>query len=708
MKKTTFLAFCLALSALGAQAQNPSNNKMDLRLRQAVSELSVLEPDSNGKVEHRKLNFDDGIQVTFRVDDADAFASDIKAKGLEPRVITDKIVNVYVPVSQVEEITNRSDVRRALGPKYVRPFLKTTRAAMGVDDVHNGTGLETPFTGEGVLIGIIDQGFQPRHVAFLNSESKPRVKQYWNRKNYANNKNTSPSNSIPTGSDGFTGGHATHVSCIAAGTNLANISSISSPNEFYGMAPGADLYMIPSSFDMSEIIEDVKTIGEYAASKGQPYVINMSFGMDAGPHDGSTDYDQAIDALITGDNPGFICAAMGNEAGDKLHQSTTFTSTTDAQTKAITFSFDDCDYDYLYCTAYEVANDGQQHITITPCYVTGSKRTAITNMPSSWINEGIDPNNNKHFVEFYFKVDNFQDTYGSTAKFAIEYSGLKGDTIHTWCESGYGSISGGNGKYMVGEGAATIPHAFAIGAYCASNTFYSVTQSGTYGFGQTENKIASFSNRGPYLGTQKKPTATTPGVAINSAFDSKYSGFSSSATEISSIITLGSVKYYYGVMSGTSMATPVATGIVALWLSANPNLTYDDMMYIFENSSTSDSYTSKTWNETWGYGKINAYEGIKLALQLLETGIGDVPVGSSEPVTLSKGNDAWQVLFNSRESYANLALYDLNGRLISSRSLKGVQCGQTEDIALSALNAGTYILKIQTPNASIAKKVFVK
>lgn len=40
--------------------------------------------------------------------------------------------------------------------------------------------------------------------------------------------------------------------------------------------------------------------------------------------------------------------------------------------------------------------------------------------------------------------------------------------------------------------------------------------------------------------------------------------------------------YYYGVMNGTSMATPVVTGIIALWLQANPDLTPADIVRIMQ------------------------------------------------------------------------------------------------------------------------------
>ena len=53
-------------------------------------------------------------------------------------------------------------------------------------------------------------------------------------------------------------------------------------------------YLIPSSFMDGELVEDVKKIKEFAKSKNMPYVINMSFGSQLGPHDGTQPTDQAI------------------------------------------------------------------------------------------------------------------------------------------------------------------------------------------------------------------------------------------------------------------------------------------------------------------------------------------------------------------------------------------------------------------------------
>ena len=54
------------------------------------------------------------------------------------------------------------------------------------------------------------------------------------------------------------------------------------------------------------------------------------------------------------------------------------------------------------------------------------------------------------------------------------------------------------------------------------------------------------------------------------------------------------VRNFYGVMSGTSMATPVVTGVVALWLQANPMLTPEQIKEIISETSIRDTYTGGT------------------------------------------------------------------------------------------------------------------
>ncbi len=62
------------------------------------------------------------------------------------------------------------------------------------------------------------------------------------------------------------------------------------------------------------------------------------------------------------------------------------------------------------------------------------------------------------------------------------------------------------------------------------------------------------------------------------------------------------------MMHGTSAATPHVTGAIALLLQDNPALTPEDIRNLLSSSAEKDSLTGNVPNDTWGYGKLDAYK----------------------------------------------------------------------------------------------------
>lgn len=692
-------------------AQVPVNTegpKLEPALQQFVETGTAVRQNVGGRLGIRNIQVETPIDVIVNVKDADTVMNLLESQDEGAVRINDNLITARLTASQLQTLAENPEVYYIKKSRQFHPLMVNTRKAVKANDVHNGKDLETPFDGEGVLVAVIDQGFQPRHIAFYDADGNTRIKQYWNRRNYASNKNTKPTTVIPSGGDGFsTGGHATHVANIAGG-------SIVEGSSYYGIAPKSDLYLVSSSFDETELLDDIKTIAAYAKKQEQPVVVNLSLGSQMGPHDGSTPFDQGVSKLID-DGGVFVCGAMGNEGGQRIHATYAFKN--DGEVKNLVYSITDGET-LVPGEIWENNTNGKRNVTFKPFYMVGTTKTYLTStqMSQLYIYDSIDRYNNKHNLMFTVPLSTLRSISGSsTAVFGVELTGNENDTIHAWIEAEYGSFKSGSGnlsgnsQYLVSEAGASIPHGFAIAAYAATNTFNSADgyQYGGANTGQTVGQIAYFSSNGPWLGNVKKPTIAAPGFMVISAFSSYDGLFDATDYSIVSTVKKGSTTYYYGQMSGTSMATPVATGVVALWLQANPKLTYDQMIEIFESTAVHDNYAKADWDAKFGYGKIDAYAGIKKALEFAADGIDPVRTNSEAPVTLKKGSDAWRILFNTDERFANVALFSTNGQLIQQHNYEGLRRGEERVLSLQDVPSGVYVVRIQTAGAQLTRKVLV-
>lgn len=136
-----------------------------------------------------------------------------------------------------------------------------------------------PYTGKGVVIGIVDNGFQYDHVDFLNADkSDTRIKRVWDQHGTGNApegfgygaeyKTTAEIRAAKY--DLTSGFHATHVSGIASGSDKST--------PYYGVAPDADLVFVSFKSTNAQIVDGIKYVFDYAKSVGKPAVVNISLG----------------------------------------------------------------------------------------------------------------------------------------------------------------------------------------------------------------------------------------------------------------------------------------------------------------------------------------------------------------------------------------------------------------------------------------------
>ncbi|MBM7572346.1 S8 family peptidase [Aquibacillus albus] len=112
---------------------------------------------------------------------------------------------------------------------------------------------------------------------------------------------------------------------------------------------------------------------------------------------------------------------------------------------------------------------------------------------------------------------------------------------------------------------------------------------------RSDDEVASFSSRGPTIYGKTKPDILAPGVDIVS--------LRSPGSYLDKLQRQNRVGSDYFVLSGTSMATPICAGVVALILQQNPELTPQQVKELLKNGA--DMWRNRDPN-VYGAGYLNA------------------------------------------------------------------------------------------------------
>jgi len=138
-------------------------------------------------------------------------------------------------------------------------------------------------------------------------------------------------------------------------------------------------------------------------------------------------------------------------------------------------------------------------------------------------------------------------------------------------------------------------------------------------------------------------TATTAGAGITTTDRTGADGYNVSATASPGNL---SDRNYTNDFGGTSSAAPLVSGVVALMLEANPNLSWRDVQHVLANSARRNDPTDAGWgqngagkwvNSKYGFGVVDATAAVNLAKTWTTVGpevsatSGTITVGQSIP-----------------------------------------------------------------------------
>ena len=447
-------------------------------------------------------------------------------------------------------------------------------------------------------------------------------------------------------------------------TDEGSSSSDINPNEIEGSNQIVEQYLAFAS--------------AYAQQSEQPMVISASIGSNLGPHDGTGAVPEAISALSKHAIPVF---ASGNEGGKSYHVHYQFADDKPSFSVGLApflseYIVDEDDPDNPFYWSFTdkvrgytragqsgeislrvnvVSRDNtykiMEHVWSSPVITT----TLDNPDQSLFINSDDDPELHKYFRgKVYLGVRTLANgqreltvmpkgvckeirrvkVYAMT----ITVAGAPGTDVDLW-QNLYRFIPYEGDGYIVGDDFITgsdwssTPDAISVGSWCANTTARAHRQGmeDVESTDETLGDIATTSSYGTMFNGVTQPTVCAPGVNVVAAWNKYYDDalYSTPSTYLDAMAWQG---YPYAFLSGTSMATPAVSGIIALWLQANPKLTLADVKDILANSCDNDEFTAKN-PIRWGYGKINAKKG----LDYIQQGTGIVLMSDER----SKMEDVW-------------------------------------------------------------------
>lgn len=515
-------------------------------------------------------------------------------------------------------------------------------------------------------------------------------------------------------------------------------------NPYYGMAPDADLAVCAGQLYDSNILAGIANIVDYAKSQGKPAVVNLSIGSTIGPHDGSDATSQMIDILA---DDAIIFLAAGNEGDMPLSIVKTFTG---SDTEVKTFPFAQASFTGIYdfysndATPFDLTifiYDREKKATTYEYTISGGKDGETTISGSGYnVASYIKPpafekaydsksyllctastnksTNNRYSVRVQASLTYATSNRTRNFVWGVKLSGKAGQTVSATVNSSspgmFSSLNeagftAGNADLSISS-MACAKKAIAVGAYNARNTWPVV--SGLRGAtslayadmtGLQVGEIAGYSSYGTLVDGRQLPIVYAPGTAIISSISTPYynqipaNDPYGEKENISAIINQNDRLNYWQAQQGTSMATPIVAGAVALWLEADPTLTVDDVKSIIANNAKTPIKApgARAANPA---GLLNAFEGMKYVIEH-SSGVTDVAVDSDD-LMLNFDGSQWEAFVAGADS-VKADIYTVAGRLAASASADGSSVRFSTD----NLAKGIYIVNV---NGTYSRRIVVK
>ncbi len=553
-------------------------------------------------------------------------------------------------------------------------------------------------TGEGVRIAVIDSGFE------IDNPDLPEPIFAVDYSNYI----AEPDSDFTVSNETTHTGHGTHV----AGTILGQ--GTNSNGVWKGMAPDADFIALKVAHDNGgSIFFEPLIHSVYAASfYYDADLINISLGGWDEYHDGSSEDCQVVDLVYENGTVCFI--STGNDADDDYHFS------------GIINAMDVSDYIPINYSDTTFARDINYNVNLV--WYDGPDTNVQTNLDMVFYNSNLQPLAIQTVEEMTQSPRGTQSRYGTATVFGnntfyvriLNQSSIQ-LRYHLYIDSFNGKFAQPDSNYTIAAPACA-DNAVSIASYCSRIEWTNWQGLPFQMLYSTLYDIAPYSNRGPRIDDELKPTLTAPGTGLisirdNDAWGGPPFGLLWDPFVVSNSYAQGDdsggLPADYMYLTGTSMASPAACGSAALIKQYRPYISAQELIEILKNSARRDDFTTFEPNAKWGFGKIDVYNAVhNLASEnnVMET-TSEIMHVSNFP---NPFNPVTKIAFTlSKDMDVTVEIYNIKGQLIKKLLKKHLQCGNHtivwngKDENNKTISSGVYFYKIITSNNSIIKKMLL-
>lgn len=513
----------------------------------------------------------------------------------------------------------------------------TARSHHFINEVHAGSGgLESSYTGKGVIMGIVDTGVDFNHPDFRDASNVSRVVRFWDQTMPDDSNSPQPygygfvwdSTSINNGTctSNDNSGHGSTVAGQAAGNGLAN-------GQNKGMAPESTIIVVKTDFNRPNWTLTVADACDYifkvADSLDMPAVVNLSLGSYFGSHDGLDPASEMIETLLD-EKPGRIVIGAAGNSGEyqPYHQTSTVTSdtnfvwfrnraTTQFGPNAIFFELwsdmSDATFDFAFGadtegpawdfrgrTAFHSATEELNGVLYDTIW-NGANRIATIEVYMDQVGSNlqfqllafIDSTNYRY--RFETKGSGKYDLW-SGEEFGLNYMFPEAPPLAEFPDSIYYVAPDKNQSIVSSWNCSE--KVISVGNF--QNRKGHINKNLVYiSYPNPVGNLAPKSSKGPNRHGLQKPNISAAGDMSLSAYPMAMLASPGWNNTIDS-------NGWHGRNGGTSLASPVIAGIAAMYLERCNRATYQDFMTDLQNTAYTDAFTGTVPNNGYGYGKAHA------------------------------------------------------------------------------------------------------